>query len=432
LPAAVGTRRLSLLVVALLTVQLALGTIVRQTGEHVLLHVGGASAVTFSVLWLLLRVFRHHGKYVPLRRIGGLLGVLLVTQVFLGITPWMLTGGELVSTDPASGVALMRTAHVTVGALLLALAAMLSLWAHRLAVPEVDYPLSAHMRDYYVLTKARLSGLVMVTVAAGYLLAGRAEAAEGNGTPDWSHMAVSLIGVALVAAGVAALNQYLERDRDALMNRTRNRPLPSGRMKPREALAFGLITVFGGSALLLFAVNWLAALLTFLTAFLYVCVYTPLKTRTTLNTLIGAITGALPPVAGWAAATGEVSLQAFILFAILYVWQLPHFWAIARIYREDYERGGMQMLSVVDKDGGFLARQIAIWCVVLTAVSLLPVLVGMANGWYATAALILGGGFFGSAVINAQRRTRATTRGVFFASLIYLPLLLAALIAAAW
>ncbi|MBK8206691.1 MAG: protoheme IX farnesyltransferase [Planctomycetes bacterium] len=431
--AAMGTRRLSVAVGLLVTVQLALGTIVRQTGEHVLVHVTGACTVTLAVLWLLLRVFRHHGQFAPLRHIGAALGVLLVVQVFLGITPWMLTNGNLVSFEPGSPVALMRTAHVTVGAMILALAAVLALWLHRLVVPATpdehgalpEYPAMQRLHDYWVLTKARLSALVMVTVAAGYLLALRR-------MPDLFEMGTALVGVAMVAAGVAALNQYIERDRDALMNRTRNRPLPSGRMNPREALAFGLTMVLAGTLLLLFLVNWLCALLTFVTAVTYVCVYTPMKTRTTLNTLVGAITGGLPPVAGWAAATGTIGLEAFVLFAILYVWQLPHFWAIARLYREDYERGGMKMLAIADKEGGFIAGQIALWCVVLMVVSFLPVLVGMAGNLYAVGALVLGLGFLASGILNAVMRTPATTRGVFFASLIYLPLLLAVLLVDVW
>lgn len=421
------TRRLSTFVIALLIVQLALGTIVRQTGEHVLIHVLGAFIVTLGALWMLMRVFRHHAQFSPLRRMAALLGLLLVVQVFLGITPWMMTGGEFESTETFDPVTLMRSAHVTVGALILAVTAVLALWISRLVKPGdgVPEPLAQRLNDYWILTKARLSGLVMVTVAAGYLLAKKE-------VPDLGEMTVAMLGVAMVAGGVAALNQYIERDRDALMDRTRNRPLPSGRMQPREALAFGLLTVFGGTALLLFAVNWLAALLTFTTAVIYVCIYTPLKTRTTLNTLIGAIPGALPPLAGWAAATGELPLHAFTLFAILYIWQLPHFWAIARLYREDYERGGMKMLSVADRDGRFLASQIAVWCVVLAAVSLLPVLIGMAGTMYAIGAVLLGLGFFAVALFNAMGHTPRRTRAVFYASLIYLPLLLGVLIADVW
>ncbi len=425
-PLAAGTRRLAMLTVGLVIIQLALGTVVRQTGEHVLIHVAGACTVTLVTLWTLLRMFRHHGQFSPLRRVGGWLGALLVVQVFLGVTPWMLTGGEFSSIDAADPVSLMRSAHVTVGALILALASLLALWSRRLVQPTESqaacaYPLRAHLHDYYLLTKARLTALVMLTVAAGYVLAAR----DGL---DWTALGVAMLGVAMVAAGVAALNQYIERDLDRLMARTRNRPLPSGRMQPGEALAFGVLAVVGGTALLLACVNWVAAGLTLLTAITYVCIYTPMKTRTTLNTLVGAISGALPPMAGWAAASGTIGLEAFVLFAILYVWQLPHFWAIARIYRHDYEQGGMKMLSVVDRDGVFLARHIAIWCVVLTLVSVLPTLIGWAGMVYALSAIVLGLAFFSVAAVNAVRRTRETTRGVFYASLIYLPLLLAMLI----
>ncbi|MBX3460733.1 MAG: heme o synthase [Planctomycetes bacterium] len=436
-PAAGGTRRLALAACALITGQLALGTLVRQTGEHVLLHVFGACTVTLTILWLLLRVFRHHGSFAPLRRLGGALGVMLMFQVFLGITPWMLTAGELVSHDPASPVALMRTAHVTLGALILASASVLALWLHRLVLPAnqeeratstaagFEYTLGRRLRDLWVLTKARLSALVMVTVASGYLLATRE-------LPNVVHMSVALLGVACVALGVAALNQYLERERDARMERTRDRPVAAGRMAPAHALVFGAVTVLGGSLALLLWVNWLSALLTFATAAIYVGVYTPLKTRTTINTLVGAVPGALPPVIGWAAATGTITLHAFVLFAILYVWQLPHFWSIARLYREDYERGGMKMLSVADRDGRFIAGQIALWCVALIVTSFLPVLVGMAGGMYAGGALALGLAFLAAGLVNLKHQTRATTRGVFFASLLYLPLLLAVLIADVW
>jgi heme o synthase len=277
------------------------------------------------------------------------------------------------------------------------------------------------LHDYSQLTKFRLSSLVMVTVAAGYVIA------EPRLT-DLTHFAVTLVAVALVAAGVAALNQFIERELDRRMERTRDRPLAAGRMQPREALVFGGASILAGLLVLLIWINALSMLLTALTAVLYVAVYTPLKTRTTLNTLVGAITGAIPPVIGWAAATGEVGLPAFVLFAILYVWQIPHFWAIARLYREDYQRGGMRMLGVGDHEGRLIAGQIILWCLVLLAISLLPVVVGMASTFYAITALALGVMFLLAGFINARLRTRESARLVFFASLVYLPVLLGGLI----
>jgi protoheme IX farnesyltransferase len=306
------------------------------------------------------------------------------------------------------------------GALLLTLLSVNALWLHRLAPAEGN-----RLADYAQLSKVRLSGLVMITVAAGYFIA-------SPGMPNLAVLLCTLIGVSLVAAGTSALNQFIERERDARMERTRNRPLPSGRMLPGEALAFGLLTITGGLLIVGLGVNLLAAALTAATSAIYVLVYTPLKTRTTLNTLVGAIPGALPPMIGWAAATGKIQLGAFVLFAILYVWQLPHFWSIAWFYRDDYKRGGMRMLSVEDTDGGMLARQISLWCVTLMVTSLLPVLVGMAGRTYAVGALALGVGFLAAGVINQFKRTRESTRGVFFASLLYLPLLLGVLLFDVW
>lgn len=437
-PLGPGSRILSLAVVLLVTVQLALGTLVRQTGDHVMIHVGGAFVVSTFVVAMLIRVFRHHSRFAPLRHIATAVGFLLIVQVFLGLVPWMLTQGRLVSYDPASAVALLRTAHVTVGAVLLVLVTLQALWVHRLVLPErgeesvgvsnageFEHSFRTRMDDYATLSKAKLSGLVMVTVAAGYFIG-------APGMPNLVVLGATMLGVSMVAAGTAALNQYIERDKDARMNRTRNRPLPAARMTPGEALSFGLLTILGGLLIVVAGVNLLAAGLTAATSVIYLLIYTPLKTRTTLNTLVGAVPGALPPMIGWAAATGEITLNAFVLFAILYVWQLPHFWSIAWLYRDDYKAGGMRMLSVADTDGGLLARQIVLWCVTLLVTSLLPVLVGMAGTTYAIGAIALGLGFLAAGVINHLKRTRESTRGVFFASLLYLPLLLGVLLFDVW
>ena len=436
-PQGVNSRRMALLLVVLTVCQLALGTLVRQTGDHVLLHVCGACVVTLGVLAMLIRVFRYHSKFQPLRRVATGIAVLLIAQVFLGIVPWMLTNGKLVSADPASLVALLRTSHVTVGAILLMLISVQALWLHRLALPgdgerpdvttanEFEHGFRTRLTDYAMLSKVRLSGLVMVTVAAGYFIG-------APGMPNLLVLGATMLGVSLVAAGTSALNQFIERDKDAHMNRTRNRPLPSGRMRPAEAMAFGLTTIVGGTLIVALGVNLLAAGLTVATSAIYVLIYTPLKTRTTLNTLVGAVSGALPPMIGWAAATGEISLHAFVLFAILFVWQLPHFWSIAWLYREDYRSGGMRMLSVADPDGGLLARQIVLWCVALIVTSLLPVLVGMAGMTYGIGAIAFGLGFLAAGLVNQVKRTRESTRGVFFASLLYLPLLLGVLLFDVW
>ena len=436
-PEAGLSRWMSLMLVPVAIFQLALGTLVRQTGHHVMWHVGGAFIVSTGVILMLMRVFRFHATQAPLRRVATLIAFLLITQVFLGIVPWMLTQGNLISSDPSSLIAVLRTAHVTVGATLLMLISVQALWLHRLALPsdgdrsavttagEFEHGLRTRLHDYTVLSKARLSGLVMVTVAAGYFIG-------SPGMPNLVVLAATMIGVSLVAAGTSAFNQYIERDKDARMDRTRNRPLPSGRMSPPHAFGFAVITTIVGLLIVLLGVNLLAAVLTAVTSAIYVLIYTPLKTRTTLNTLVGAIPGALPPMIGWVAATGGINLHAFVLFAILFVWQLPHFWSIAWIYREDYKRGGMRMLSVEDPDGSMLARQIVLWCVALMVTSFLPVLVGMAGRTYAIGAIALGFGFLAAGIVNHVKQTRESTRGVFFASLLYLPLLLGVLLIDVW
>ncbi len=274
--------------------------------------------------------------------------------------------------------------------------------------------------DYAVLAKAKLSLLVLVTVATGYFVAVRSGAARF----DWPALVGAMLGVALSAAGSAALNQYLEREFDALMDRTRQRPLPAGRMRPERALVFGLVCIVVG----IVALNWLAgtlcAFLGVISVVTYVAIYTPLKRVTTFNTLVGAVTGALPPMIGWAAATGSVDDGAWMLFGILFVWQLPHFFAIAWLYREDYAKAGMRMLGVIDPDGRIAMRQILLCSMVMVPMSLMPAVTGLTGQVYFHAALVLGAAlvFFGARLVT--NRTPAQARQLFVASLVYLPCLL--------
>lgn len=414
--------------------QLALGTYVRQTGHGVMWHIGGATLVSLGVIASALRIMRHH-PFGPLRATAWASCVLLCVQVSLGLTPLLMTGGDMFVSEAASAVGLMRTAHVVCGATILALLSVQALWLFRLTgTPEgmvnskaqdFEAAVSGRGHDLLVLGKFRLSALVMVTVAAGYFIA-------SPGMPHVVTLFATMAGVSLVAGGTGALNQYMERRRDALMDRTRNRPLPAGRMQPMTAFLLGSATVVAGAAMVAMWVNWLACALTLATSFIYLGIYTPLKTRTTANTLVGAIPGALPPMIGWVAATGEVQLGAFVLFAILFVWQLPHFWAIAWLYRNDYRQGGMKMLSTIDEEGGFVARQIVLWCVALMLTSLLPMFVGTASPKFGVAAILLGLGFLGSGLLHLRRRTRESARVVFLVSLLYLPALLGALLIDVW
>jgi protoheme IX farnesyltransferase len=272
--------------------------------------------------------------------------------------------------------------------------------------------------DYLELTKPRVTLMVVFTMAFGFYLGGRGER-------DWLVLLHALIGTALVAGGTSALNQYLERDIDAKMRRTKNRPLPAGRLRPIEALAFSVAISIIGLVYLLLMVNWLTALLAATTLMSYVFLYTPLKQKNSLSTIVGAIPGALPPLGGWTAARNELSIEGWILFAILFIWQLPHFLAIAWIYREDYSRGGLPMLTVVDPDGDSAGRQIISNCLALLPISLLPTIVGMAGRIYFVGALALSLFFLACGIAVMRHRSNATMRRLLRASLLYLPILLA-------
>jgi len=276
----------------------------------------------------------------------------------------------------------------------------------------------ARLADYLQLTRPRLSAMALLTVAIGAVLA-------SAGAPDWRVLTHALIGAGLVAAGASALNQLLERENDGLMQRTRGRPLPSGRLRPGEALVFGLTSAAGGVVYLALTLpSPLAAALAALTLLSYVLVYTPLKRTTALNTLVGAIPGAIPPVIGWAAVRGSLGAGAGVLFVVLFLWQMPHFLAIAWIHRADYERAGLRMLPAIDPEGGMIGRLMVCYCLALLAASLTPLVLGGGGPVYLAGALSLGIGFLACAVCFAHYRSIARARVVLRASLIYLPALL--------
>lgn len=279
---------------------------------------------------------------------------------------------------------------------------------------------TARLVDFYELTKPRMNFLVVVTTMVGYYMAAR-------GWGDWGRVVYTLVGTALTAAAASVLNQYVERDPDALMRRTAARPLPGGRMRPTDALLYGVLLAVAGMAILTIFVNPLTALLGAMTLGLYVFVYTPAKRRTTICTLIGAVPGAIPPMMGYTAVRGTISLEAFALFAILFFWQMPHFLAIAILYRDDYARGGFRMLPVVDSGLQVTGRQIVLYSMSLIPVTLLPALIGMAGFVYFAAALLLGLAFAGFGVLCARSKSRSDARQLFLASIVYLPALLAAM-----
>ncbi len=276
--------------------------------------------------------------------------------------------------------------------------------------------------DYYELTKPRMNALVIITTMVGFYMA-------SFGGVDWLAMFNALLGTALCAAGASALNHYIERDYDALMPRTRNRPLPTGRLQPAEALWFGVaLSILGGAYLLAF-VNPLTSFLGVFTILSYVFIYTPMKRTSTLNTVVGAVPGAVPPMMGWTAVTNDVSLEAVALFGILFLWQMPHFLAIAIMYKSDYEAGGYKMLPSEDPKLSLTSRMIILYTVALIAVSVLPAAMNPAlfGPLYAVAAVVLGFVFLWFGVVCAVQKTRPAAKQLFFASIIYLPLVLGAM-----
>ena len=287
------------------------------------------------------------------------------------------------------------------------------------AIPDTRPSLLA---DYLELTKPRLNFLVVATSAAGYYLG-------STGGIDLVAMAEAVAGTTLVAAGAAALNQLYERDTDALMRRTRMRPLPAGRIAPSDARLFGVALSAAGLALLAARANWLSAALALATLFTYLVVYTPMKRRTPLSTILGAVPGALPAVIGWAASSGGVDRNGAALFAIVFCWQLPHFMAIAWLYREDYAKAGFPMLPVIDPDGRRAGKQAVYWAFLMVLASLEPSFNGLSGNAYFVVALVLGTALFWLAARFAAVRNEATARALFYGSITYLPILWIAMVA---
>jgi heme o synthase len=292
------------------------------------------------------------------------------------------------------------------------------------AALEVDNAKNAFARfvtDLFELVKARLTSLVLLTTAVGFYLG-------SESTVDYAALFRVVFGTAAAAAGAAALNQWWERKPDALMHRTKMRPVPAGRMRPVEALALGFVFSIFGISYLALSCNALSAVLAAITITIYIFAYTPLKRASTANTIVGAIPGAIPPVIGWAAARGAIDAGAWSLFLILLLWQLPHFFAIAWMYREDYSRAGFRMISSDDLSGERSASQSVLFCILLLIVGGLPAFVGIVTFAYLPIELLLGGLFIAVAMRFLRVRTREAARLSFMASIVYLPLLLVALV----
>ena len=395
---------------ALLAVaQLVLGAVIRHTGSAVSWHVLGAVSLALLAGWVAGRAWAIRRHAPSVWSFAWRLTGCVALEVAVGTSVWWQRGAVA-----------LRTSHVALGSLVLAQSVVLAWETCRRAAPGVSGWAArsrGRLADYLALTKPRVSSLVLMTTAVGFWLGMRTAA----------QLAVLLpvcLGTALVVGGANALNQWMERGPDALMQRTRHRPLPSGRLAPEAAFRFGLGLSVAGLAFLATAVNMLSACLAAAAWAVYLLVYTPMKRRTPLCTLVGAIPGALPPMIGWAGARGALATEAWALFAILFVWQLPHFLALAVLYRDDYARAGFSMLPLVETGGLVTARQTALYGMALVPISLFPTLIGAAGTAYFCGATVLGLAFFAVAARAAWVRSRASAQQLFHASVGYLPVLL--------
>jgi heme o synthase len=274
---------------------------------------------------------------------------------------------------------------------------------------------------YLELTKPRIAFMLVLTSAAGFYLGSY----QGFNFVTFIN---SIIGIGLLAFGVATLNQYIERKTDALMDRTAKRPLPTGKISPNEALIFGVVQCSVAELYLLLLVNGLTAFLGLTVIIGYVLLYTPLKTRTTISTAIGAIPGAMPPLMGWTSASGKIDLGAWILFAILFLWQFPHFLAIATMYKDEYAKAGIKMLPAVEKDGRITAQQIVLFTILLVPVSLAPFFIGLSGIYYLAGASLLGIWFLWTSIEAARAKTAEKSRKLLLVSVLYLPVIFALMV----
>jgi len=288
-------------------------------------------------------------------------------------------------------------------------------------VPQPETDLLRRLVAYGELTKPRIAALVLAVAVAGFWVG-------SAGTPDPRRLAGTILGVALLAGGIFALNQHFERHLDGVMRRTENRPLPAGRITPAESLRFGWTLSVAGLAVLGATTNLLSAAVGTVTLASYLFIYTPLKTKTPHCTLIGAFPGAAPPLLGWVAARGQLSVEAWALFAILFFWQFPHFHSIALLYRDDYARANIRLWTVVDPGGAMVGRQIVGFTLLLLPASLAPALLGMGGPVYGCGAAILGLAFLFLSVRTARAKSRVEAQRLLLASVLYLPVLLALLV----
>jgi protoheme IX farnesyltransferase len=407
--------RLALAAFAACYVQLILGALLRHTGQALPFHIGGAVLAGSFVFWTTQRIWRDRTNLKSLFHLSLFLFGSLLLQIALGVTSYFILNHRFDVIPPPFYAPLLVTAHVATGALVLGLAALLAFTTYRTR-PSHTVSLQTTLADYFTLTKPGISITAAITAFAGYILGSAGEV-------NIIRLLHTCFGTLLSAAGAGCLNMLIEWESDAIMNRTKTRPLPAGRLMSAEVLLLGaLLTVF--SVLYLsWTVNFITAALAGLTVSIYLYLYTPLKKISTLCVPVGAVAGALPPVMGWTAATGSLSLEALILFGVLFFWQFPHFLSLAWMYKDDYESAGYHMLPLSNEKNGVTALRVLLHSVALLIVSLLPTFFGLAGKTYLILALLLGGGLIFYSASFFHHQTRQQAKRVFLYSLLYIPLL---------
>jgi protoheme IX farnesyltransferase len=428
----VQEKRISLRVLTIVTTltvyfQIILGAFYRHTESGIIFHIVWSLIVTFCVGWLGIKILTEYSYEKKFVKLAVGMFTLLVVQLILGPASFLAKVMTKDFIQPHILKVVLTVAHLALGALLLATSLILTLWVYRYFKSEdsVKDLWRVKVSAYIELTKPRINFLVVLTALIGFFMG-------CEGPVNSLKLFFTLIGTALVSGGSGVLNQFLERESDSKMKRTVHRPLPSGRLRPEYALLFGIVLAITGIMILAMKVNLLTSFLSSMALVSYLFFYTPLKSRTSLCTLVGAIPGAIPPMMGWAAATNEIGFGAWVLFSILFLWQLPHFLSLARIYREDYAGAGLQMLPVVDHEGRITGQQIILYTLALISASLLPSLGGVAGYLYFFGALILGILFLGLGIrcifFSRESNLRIYYKSLFHASVIYLPLLLILLV----
>jgi len=411
---------ISLVLFVLAFFQLIMGAVLRHTGWALIPHITGAFLVAAFSFWAFIRVAKNYKTIRPLFYFSLATLAAVLIQITLGFITYLILGHEFSVVPAPFYAALLITAHVAMGALVLGLSAVLALLSHRLRDPH-GAPLKRKLTDYFELTKPGITFTAGITALAGFVLGSK-------GDISFLKLIHTGVGTLLIAGGAGTLNMLIEKDVDASMKRTRKRPLPAGRLKPGEVLLLGSILSVAAILYLSWTVNLLTALIAGITLSIYLYLYTPLKKITAMCTAVGAVAGALPPVMGWAAATGTLGLEALVLFSIIFFWQFPHFFSLAWLYKEDYQQAGLHMLPPIQDNGATIAISICVNSVLLLGVSLLPTFMEMTGWIYLGAALTLGGWMIISSFLFLFDRSIPKARQLFFTSLAYIPFLVVAMV----